>query len=446
MSNLRRNRYSISGNLCRDFQPSSERRTSPSTSQTVSAYGASNLRNACYYKTPYSLYAMDWCKVQGPAQDFIACASFTEETNNKIQVFSLNRSGQGQPFLDKTHSTVNNLDFPCTKLLWNPSRTTPSEHQFLASSDQKLQLWRVANDAHQNDAIEGVASFSNAKTNRAAPLTSFDWCKADISQIVTSSIDTTCTVWDIVTQQSKTQLIAHDKEVFDVQFLANSVDVFASVGADGSVRMFDLRSLDHSTIIYEAEPAYVRPARIYEDYTASAAAPLLRLSACDVDPNLMATFHHKSSNVLIIDIRAPGQSSMTLQAHTGAVNAVHWLPGSRSRLVSCAEDKQVLLWELNKAESSNSYSHHPRYNSFVKESSIISTESKTESGSYSASAPVSGTATPATKVIASPSASWLADTEVNNVCTSGTGDAFAAVHGRTAQVFFRNDYNSIVQT
>ena len=27
--------------------------------------------------------------------------------------------------------------------------------------------------------------------------------------------------------------------------------MFASVGADGSVRMFDLRHLEHSTIIYE---------------------------------------------------------------------------------------------------------------------------------------------------------------------------------------------------
>ncbi len=50
---------------------------------------------------------------------------------------------------------------------------------------------------------------------------------------------------------AKTQLIAHDKEVFDVRFCANSVDVFVSCGADGSVRMFDLRSLEHSTIIYE---------------------------------------------------------------------------------------------------------------------------------------------------------------------------------------------------
>ena len=53
------------------------------------------------------------------------------------------------------------------------------------------------------------------------------------------------------THQAKTQLIAHDKEVYDLAF-APSTDVFASAGADGSVRMFDLRSLEHSTIIYES--------------------------------------------------------------------------------------------------------------------------------------------------------------------------------------------------
>ena len=56
---------------------------------------------------------------------------------------------------------------------------------------------------------------------------------------------------NVETHQAKTQLIAHDKEVYDLAF-APSTDVFASAGADGSVRMFDLRSLEHSTIIYES--------------------------------------------------------------------------------------------------------------------------------------------------------------------------------------------------
>ena len=63
--------------------------------------------------------------------------------------------------------------------------------------------------------------------------------------LVTASIDTTCTIWDLNKNTIRTQLIAHDKEVFDIAFSHN--------GADGSIILFDLRSLDHSTIIYETK-------------------------------------------------------------------------------------------------------------------------------------------------------------------------------------------------
>ena len=74
---------------------------------------------------------------------------------------------------------------------------------------------------------------------------------ADPTMIVTSSIDTTATVWDLNTMQSKTQIIAHDKEAFDVEFRPGGNDVFASVGNDGSLRIFDLRDMEHSHIVYE---------------------------------------------------------------------------------------------------------------------------------------------------------------------------------------------------
>ena len=40
-----------------------------------------------------------------------------------------------------------------------------------------------------------------------------------------------------------TQLIAHDKEVYDIAW--GGQGVFASVSADGSVRVFDLRYIPH---------------------------------------------------------------------------------------------------------------------------------------------------------------------------------------------------------
>ena len=35
-------------------------------------------------------------------------------------------------------------------------------------------------------------------------------------------------------------------------WLPDSSDIFVSVGADGSLRAFDLRQLEHSTILYES--------------------------------------------------------------------------------------------------------------------------------------------------------------------------------------------------
>lgn len=65
------------------------------------------------------------------------------------------------------------------------------------------------------------------------------------------------------------------KQVYDIAFsrAGGGRDMFASVGADGSVRMFDLRHLEHSTIIYE-DPQH---------------HPLLRLCWNKQDPNYLAT-------------------------------------------------------------------------------------------------------------------------------------------------------------
>jgi WD repeat-containing protein 68 len=165
---------------------------------------------------------------------------------------------------EATHS------YPVTRLLWEPPSSQKQSTDLLATSGDHLRLWSLPSETpvaspgnnitrgsnHPRDLpaskLTPLALLSNSKTpEHTAPLTSLDWNTVSPSLIITSSIDTTCTIWDIPTLTAKTQLIAHDKEVFDVRFCANSVDVFVSCGADGSVRMFDLRSLEHSTIIYE---------------------------------------------------------------------------------------------------------------------------------------------------------------------------------------------------
>jgi DDB1- and CUL4-associated factor 7 len=193
---------------------------------------------------------------------------------------------------------------------------------------------RCTNQGYVDDSPSLLIQ-QNKHREFCAPLTAFDWNEEDPTLIGTSSIDTTCTVWNVETQQAKTQLIAHDKEVYDFAFAMRGTDVFASVGADGSVRLFDLRSLEHSTIIYES------PEMI----------PLLRLRWDRIDPNLLATIMMDSSCVIVLDIRVPSVPITTLEHKTPSaphnnVNAVSWAPHSPGHLATAGDGCQALIWDM----------------------------------------------------------------------------------------------------
>ena len=250
------------------------------------------------YLAPWPIYASDWCKwpprSHGGHAGKVAIGSYLEDNHNFVRLafngrtcaradFGLFRSKYSMPrehnlatttpteksdwsLLGRTNLATHS--YPVTRILWEPPSSTKQTTDLLATSGDHLRLWSLPNEAGslQSNAINRstiskeqpiqklspLALLSNSKSpEHTAPITSLDWNVLSPSLIITSSIDTTCTIWDIPTLTAKTQLIAHDKEVFDVRFCAQSVDVFVSCGADGSVRMFDLRSLEHSTIIYE---------------------------------------------------------------------------------------------------------------------------------------------------------------------------------------------------
>jgi WD repeat-containing protein 68 len=230
-------------------------------------------------------------------------------------------------------------------------------------------------------------------------------------------VDTTCTVWDLNTGLAKTQLIAHDREVFDVAFTCNSMDLFASVGADGSVRLFDLRALEHSTILYEcATNAAASPnpglQRSGSQAGESTTSPLLRLAACPRDANLLATFHAASSVVQVLDIRHPGQPLSTLDAHGGHLNALAWQPCSRHLLATCADDAQVLVWDLNKAAG-------------AAETQPLGQKESGVGGSTAGALH--------TTRLTEPSLVWQGESEVNNLSWLDDGSRLAVSYGRTVQ-------------
>lgn len=272
------------------------------------------------YEAPWLIYGMSWSR-RADQKFRLAIGSFVEEYNNKVEIIQLNEE-TGQ-FVSKGRF---DHPYPTTKIMWVPDKSTNTE-DLLATTGDYLRLWQVTED--KGVKLKCLLN-NNKNTEFCAPLTSFDWNETNPAILGTSSIDTTCTIWNIETQQVNTQLIAHDKEVYDIAFAQSTDQVFASAGADGSIRMFDLRSLEHSTIIYES-PDLV---------------PLLRLTWNQHDHNYLATFLMEQNQVVILDIRSPSVPVATLHGHTKSVNSIAWAPHSSCHICTGGDDKQALIWDL----------------------------------------------------------------------------------------------------
>ena len=327
-----------------------------------------------------------------------------------------------------------NVEYPVTQLQWDP-RIAHESTARLAALLEVLRLFAITdNDGEPrleqthtlaNPAPNTGGNTSLENVNTLPPVTSFDWNSTDPSIIITSSVDTTCTLWDVNRAHGdsksgldvasvKTQLIAHDSEVFDVKFIHNSTNVFASVGNDGSMRVFDLRSLEHSTIIYEPGPALLtntgpgpgsssplaRGSTPSQQLPLTSSNALLRLSASNIDQHHLATIGANSNNVIIIDMRMPGLPLATLDAslgatNSGAINCLTWHP-TANYLLTGGDDCQALIWDCSNLQ-----------------------------------APKAGLME--TAATDTPVLSYEEDLEVNSVCWRSLGEWFGVVSGKGFQ-------------
>lgn len=174
----------------------------------------------------------------------------------------------------------------------------------------------------------------------SAPLTSFDWSAKRLEIICTSSIDTTCSIWDITKGKIYflrltfsgaiiNQLIAHDKEVFDICF-QNNPNIFSTVGADGSLRSFDTRDLTKSDILYEG------------------VEPLMRVSQNKINDYHIAFISLDQNFITIVDFRKPFTPAHKLYYHRGkGVNAIQFSPKDSNLLASVGTDGMALIWDTS---------------------------------------------------------------------------------------------------
>jgi WD repeat-containing protein 68 len=282
------------------------------------------------WQAAWPLFAVAWCgasSARGVAR--LALGSFIEgSSGNYIQVVDLVPDA-GVPKRRCEPRHTRSLVYPCTKLLWEPAYEQCLERNRrdrLASAGDFLRLWAVSEESM-------VLLASLKASNRAeqiAPLTAMDWNEVDRSALATASVDTTVAVWDPDLGRIRTQLIAHDNAVYDISFDQSTAHHFVTCGADGSVRLFDLRSLDHSTVLYESPTGN----------------PLLRVSWNRQNNHYLLTLPSSSRFAVVLDIRMPAMPMAYVGSHEANLNALSWSPSSMNHLATADMDGRVALWEL----------------------------------------------------------------------------------------------------
>merc|ERR1712194_438770 len=139
-------------------------------------------------------------------------------------------------------TTTTRHPYPATKVGWLPSNhASRIGEDLLATTGNTLRLWKYDNGSSSTSSGSGgggegpqltpVCVLSNARSsqeNTLAPLTSFDWSLQSPHKLGTASIDTTCTIGNLERQKIESQLIAHDKAVYDLAFSAAHDNLFSS--------------------------------------------------------------------------------------------------------------------------------------------------------------------------------------------------------------------------
>ncbi|KAI5123856.1 hypothetical protein M0805_005673 [Coniferiporia weirii] len=412
------------------------------------------------YEAPWPVYALDWCKTPAPGQHArprtafrLALGSFTEDARNRLAVVGLQDE---RVLVEDDYDYAQHADFvsiveahhgyPATSVQWQPPAAATmgaAGAELLATSGDALRVWEYAGDAAPPPGAGYVgakqsggghrltlkSTLSGSKVqqpgNTGAPITNFSWNEKTPSMIVTSSIDTTCTVWNIETASAVTQLIAHDREVYDVAWLPGSTDIFVSVGADGSLRAFDLRSLEHSTILYETPTPKPQSAAAASAAAAGrpATAPLLRIAFNPADANYMSTFHIDNNDVQILDMRSPGQPVLELKAHKAPINALGWGSADQPLLATAADDCQLLLWDITQQpirppSSSLSQSQQQQQQQQSRGGPNSPRTSGTSAGASPASSSSTSGSSKKAKVLTDPILAYTAPSEISNLCWS----------------------------
>lgn len=278
------------------------------------------------YLTPWPAYGLSWGARDSERMPFrFAISSYLLDYKNHIHI--VERSEKGDLVKSRSYEHC----YPPTKIMF-PPKPIPDRDLFITTADF-LRVWNFTNERGGTDDAEALIFKSGSSA--CTPITSCDWNVEDLNIVGCCSVDKVVTIWDLEARKSRKQVMTNEREVYDIAFSA--AQTFATCSADGSVRLFDLRQMEQSTILYESS---------------SSQQPPIRIAWNRQDTNYISTFGADSVETVIIDVRYPINPVTTLSGrHSGPINGMAWSPQSAQNICTVGEDGVVCIWDAHTGES-----------------------------------------------------------------------------------------------
>ena len=254
--------------------------------------------------------------------DRVIAGSFTKGLDNSIYIVDYQHGS-----LSLTGSISHGL--PASKILCKPGQSSDQPTLF-ASTAASLRVWRASDSSERKSVITPVTQLCTSHKVDAFALTSFDWSAVTSTKIATSAADSSVAIWDLEREKLDTQMMAHDKPVMDVAFCGQTDKIIATVGEDGSLRLFDIRDLEHCSILLEDPKPFIRVKWSLGSHA-----------------NQVAVMGLDSKVITIVDVRKSGEPACIINLATAA-ESIAWCP--KSNLLAVGTRSGALLCDTSLAQ------------------------------------------------------------------------------------------------
>ncbi|GAX22829.1 histone-binding protein RBBP4 [Fistulifera solaris] len=222
----------------------------------------------------------------------------------------------------------------------NRARHMPGNPFMVASRGPSPEIYFWDLSKHPSFPVEGKGfcpeGIGIGHSQEGYPL---EWSKLKEGFLLSGSSDTTVQLWDIAPlgtrpgtkMNSVATFRGHTQTVEDVDWHAKDEHMFASVGHDKKINIWDMRKTDQAS--HSVVDAHDR------DINGVAFNPVNEFTLATASTD---------KTVKLWDLRNLKKPINTLVGHADQVYKVEWCPQDERVLASCSEDRRVAIWDLSR--------------------------------------------------------------------------------------------------